>query len=96
MTCQLGGNFSAPNWPVSPGCVNTCTNFPKFKGTNSAKFPFMHVSTDPVLAGRYREFACKNSGKIPLYKNSTTGPFKLKCRDDGTFEVRYLYNIQYL
>ena len=67
--------------------MNTCSNFPKFTGTNSPKFPFKPVSTDQVLAGRSREYVCKNSARIPLFKDNTTGAFQIKCLEDGKFEV---------
>ena len=88
--CQLGGNFSAPEWPSPPGCVSTCTNFPKFVGEYAVKFPFNPVSTEAVLANREREFVCKNSARIPLFKDNSTGPFMMKCQEDGKFQVSFL------
>ena len=90
MQCELGGNFSAPDWPDPPGCVNTCSNFPKFVGANAIKFPFNPVSTDQVLANREREFVCKNQARIPLFtrtQENITKPFNIRCKSDGKFEV---------
>ena len=89
--CQIGGNFSAAEWPSPPGCVNTCENFPKFVGEYAVKFPFNPISTEPVLANREREFRCKNSARIPLFENNSTGPFMMKCQENGKFQVNFVF-----